>query len=78
MSYDPTTPCAAHMVTGCEACHPSPADVREAFPEWEITQSLDGYWQAVLTTGNPGEPRPRLTDTTLAGLASQLNDHLGG
>jgi hypothetical protein len=55
---------------------PTAADVRAAYPEWEIWLDGDGWWHARLTTGDgPGfEPQAR----TLATLADELNEVIAG
>jgi broad specificity phosphatase PhoE len=55
---------------------PTADDIRIAYPEWQFTLSGDGWWHARLTTN--GEPRPELTARTVAGLAEQINDLIGG
>jgi len=56
---------------------PTAADIRAAFPEWELTLTDDGWWTARLVTSDD-RPRPRVTARTLARLAEALNDLIGG
>ena len=50
---------------------PTAADIREAFPEFEIVLADSGYWQATLTGG---EKCQRIVAGTLARLAEALNE----
>jgi hypothetical protein len=56
---------------------PTAAQLRAAFPEWEITLSADGRWTATLTT-SAEQPQPLVTAATLAALAEQINDLIAG